>query len=164
MTIIDAGQAAVAAVVPTARISDLACNPNTHRIYVSDHAGSRLLVVDGDAQAVVATIEVGNCPLGLAIDSDTNRVLVSHAGLLSIFRDPPQTRIGAVPMSTRCSLDLGVHGGVCLDPGTGTVYVSCQERSVVFALSEALPASAGSGATAMGSDSALGGLGAPSLN
>ena len=57
----------------------LAVSEPTNRIYVANHAGGSVSVIDGTKDAVVATVNVGALPYVLAVNPVTNKIFVSNS-------------------------------------------------------------------------------------
>lgn len=57
--------------------------PSTKRIYVTDFAGDRVLVIDGTTLDLVATVAVGRAPVAIASDATANRIYVANLGYQS---------------------------------------------------------------------------------
>jgi YVTN family beta-propeller protein len=56
----------------------LAINTKTNRIYVVNHGGGTLTIIDGAADSVLQTIDVGALPYVVAVNETTNRVYISN--------------------------------------------------------------------------------------
>lgn len=61
----------------------LAANPNTNRIYVDNYYGNALDVIDGYSDTLIATIAVGDEPLGIAVNPSTDTIYVGNSGMAS---------------------------------------------------------------------------------
>ena len=69
------------ATVPGAAGTAIAINPFTHRAYLADKAGNRVVVLDGTrGTSVEASIPVGRAPRWIAINSPFNLVYASNDG------------------------------------------------------------------------------------
>src|SRR5712691_2309621 len=55
-------------------------NPLTNRIYVSNNFDNTVSVIDGVANAMIATIPVGTQPGGVGVNPATNRIYVANFG------------------------------------------------------------------------------------
>ena len=58
--------------------NDVAINPTTHRVYVSDRDNNRLTMIDGVSLAVLNSVPVGQQPWGVAVNLTTNKVYVAN--------------------------------------------------------------------------------------
>ena len=103
--------------------------PDGRKVYVSSDGASTVSVIDTASDKVVATIEVGANPHGLAISQDGRRLLVSAFGTnRSLVIDTATDRmVGEVAVPQ-------VHNGTLSADG-GRAYVASQkqgEASIVF--------------------------------
>lgn len=64
--------------------SDIAVNPETNTIYVSNSLSNSITVIDGNKDKIIKTIDVGSTPTGISINPETNRVFVVNTGSYSI--------------------------------------------------------------------------------
>jgi YVTN family beta-propeller protein len=101
----------------------VAVNPTTNRIYVAHTSSPAYLrVIDGVANAVVSTVEVGAKPYGLAVNPVTNRIYVPSYGsgdpsVMSVIDGTTDSVVAAV------LLPQGRYG-VAVNPATNRVYVA----------------------------------------
>jgi YVTN family beta-propeller protein len=60
--------------------NDVAVNPTTHRVYVSDRDNNRLTMIDGETLAVLKSVPVGQQPWGVAVNPNPaiNKVYVAN--------------------------------------------------------------------------------------
>jgi len=56
----------------------VAANPATNLIYVVNHEGNTVTVIDGTQGKALATVEVGKRPQGITIDAKANRIYVAN--------------------------------------------------------------------------------------
>jgi YVTN family beta-propeller protein len=65
----------------------VAVNPVTNRIYITSRQNHRLIVLDGNTQALIADIAVGQRPFGVAVNPATHRIYVAgfDDGRLSVI-------------------------------------------------------------------------------
>ncbi len=56
----------------------LAVNSTTNKVYVANNGSGSISVLDGQSDAVTATLEIGKAPYVLAVNEVTNRVYVSN--------------------------------------------------------------------------------------
>src|SRR4051794_16463431 len=61
--------------------TDIAIDPNTHKVYVINRDSNSIAVIDEIPYKVVANItHVGRYPVGIAIDPNTHKVYVANTG------------------------------------------------------------------------------------
>ena len=118
-----------------ALLGDVAVDPGTHMVYVTDSTYGRLVVVDGISHRIVDTLDVGGVQTGVAVDPETHTVYVSRervagnapgsgAHMLSVIDGPSRTVITDIPGG------LGWQA-VAVDSPTRSVYVAnLWERTV----------------------------------
>lgn len=118
-----------------ALLGDVAVDPGTHMVYVTDSTYGRLVVVDGISHRIVDTLNVGGVQTGVAVDPETHTVYVSRervagngqgsgAFMLSVIDGPSRTVITDIPGG------LGWRA-VAVDSPTRSVYVAnLWERTV----------------------------------
>ena len=58
-------------------LATAASTPGTTRIYVTNYLGNTVSVVDGGANAVVATVRVGRAPAGMAVSPNRRFVYIA---------------------------------------------------------------------------------------
>jgi len=72
--------------------SDIAVNPNTNRVYVSNSFSDSIYTIDGSTNRVIEnnTITVGNFPQALSVNPNTNRIYAanSFSDTVSVIFDP----------------------------------------------------------------------------
>ena len=116
---------------------DVAVNPSTHRVFVSNQGNQlnpvgSVTIVDGALGNVIATLTVGPSVLrGIGIDTARNRVYVG-----ALF-ESNQNRVVAIDGSTLAfhvvsSFVSGTIGDIEANPVTGRVYVADQTNNRVF--------------------------------
>ncbi|RPI58191.1 MAG: DUF11 domain-containing protein [Chloroflexi bacterium] len=105
---------------PASFLSDVEVNPETNRVFVASPQQDAVLAVDPTgAGAVVATIPVGDHPLGLAVVTTTNKIYAAnlHSWTLTAIRGSDYARLA----------DVYVGAQACkaaADPGDARVYVT----------------------------------------
>ncbi|HUX85912.1 MAG TPA: hypothetical protein VMW65_02830, partial [Chloroflexota bacterium] len=96
----------------------IAVSAQTHMVYVT--AGNGLSVINGNTNQLVATVPVGQYPVGVAVDDAANRVFVANhsSGTISVVDTTSNKVINTwkPPYSN--------VWGVAVDPGLHQVYVS----------------------------------------
>jgi YVTN family beta-propeller protein len=121
----------VAATIPVGQAPiDVAVNTNLNRAYVSVPYQEKIKVIDGATNAMLAPIEIGRGPQGLAVDHTTNTLWVARnhrssqpvvIGLSSVTDRPTGYQIHPL-------IDLSPEGNqpldVAVDPVNDRVYVA----------------------------------------
>ena len=59
-------------------------NPSNNNIYVANQGSNSISVIDDSANAVVATVNVGNSPRALEFNPSNNNMYVVNFGLIEI--------------------------------------------------------------------------------
>ncbi|MCX2931191.1 CHAT domain-containing protein [Mycobacterium sp. CVI_P3] len=94
-------------------------DPNTPTIYVANNAGKTVWVIDGRSHTLIAPVDVGLHPNGIAVDPVTRTVYVTNEDGRSVSVIDGRTH---QPID-----DVAVDGkpeGVAVDPVTHKVYVA----------------------------------------
>lgn len=114
--------------LPTAQARGMAITPDGARLYVSTSAANRVIVVGTAPMSVMATIPVGNFPLGVEISPDGSRAYVAtyFSNAVSVIDTTANAVIATVPVgnnprSARISPD-GTRAYVA-NSGSSTVSV-----------------------------------------
>ena len=97
---------------------DIAVNPQTNKIYVTNRNGQSLTVIDG-ATNNTTTVNVGDQPCGLAVNTATNKVYVANQA---------SGNITVMDGSTNNTVTLTVTGGplfIAVNSVTNKIYVAC---------------------------------------
>jgi YVTN family beta-propeller protein len=105
----------------------IAANEVTGRIYVANAGDGTVSVVDGNSDAVVATVPVGIHPYSIAVNSKTNKVYVTHTYLDAISILDGET-------NTATNLKAASADLVSIDPDTNTIYLLGYEGGTINAL------------------------------
>ena len=94
----------------------IAVNTSTGRAYVANSGDGTVSVLDGDFDAVVATVPIGSQPYSIAADAATGKVFVTHtyAGQVSVLD-------GAT--NTATELKTGPADLIAINSRTGTIYL-----------------------------------------
>ena len=78
-------------------------NTITNRIYVSNLNSDNVSVINGDTNAVIATIAVGDGPRGVGVNIVTNKIYAAHitsANVYVIFGSTSSSASPVTPIST----------------------------------------------------------------
>src|SRR6516165_3113296 len=137
VSVIDGSTRTVTATVPVGKSPwwGVAVDPGTHTVYVPNLDGDTVSVIDASTRTVTATVPVARTPVGVAVDPDTHTVYVANSGdgTVSVIDGSTRTVTATVPVGK------GPHGvapvgrgpgGVAVDPGTHTVYVTNNDDTV----------------------------------
>jgi large repetitive protein len=114
----------VAYVPVTANGTQLAVDPATDTLYVTDGDGGQLFVIDGATDTIDATLSLGNTTGEVAVDPETDMVYVTD------FQTGGTTSVVAVngSMNTVAATIAEPAGslpyGIAVDSATDTVYVA----------------------------------------
>ncbi len=126
LSVIDGSSGAVADVTVGIDPFDVAVNPNTNMVYVSDPLARQVFAVDGSTGAVVASIPVGEV-YGIAVNPATNRIYAVFSCSLAVIDGSSNTVINSFSVS--CPLP---SNDVAVNLVTGTIYVSARYSIEVF--------------------------------
>ena len=127
----------------------LALNANTNRIYAENQSanlsGTSFLpgfisVIDGSTNAVIANVEVGNQPFGLALNQVTNKVYVSNAGLPGL---PGGRGITVIDGATNAAVSADTSAFPTDAAFAGEVTVNEASNKVYFQLQGGAPTTIG---------------------
>lgn len=116
----------------------VAVDPRTHRAYATGSNG--LTVLDGATDQIVATVPVGNRPVGIAVDEVGNRVYVAsqQSGAITVI-DATTNKVAAT-----WHPKLGNVWGLAVDPTLNRLYVTVVPNTIgAFTGLEILDASSG---------------------
>jgi len=99
--------------------NDIAVNPTTNTIYVSNYGSGTVSVIDGSDNTVEATINVGDEPKGIAVNPITNIIYVTSQvdNTVSVIDGSDNTVIDTINVD-KAPVDVAVN------PTTNTIYVS----------------------------------------
>ena len=78
LAIVDETSGSVTNIPTGATPCAVAVNPATKLIYVVNHEGDTVTVIDGTQSKVLATAKVGEKPQGIAVDAKANRIYVAN--------------------------------------------------------------------------------------
>src|SRR5438445_555506 len=105
---------------------DVAVNPNTNMVYVSDPFARQVFAINGSTGAVVASIPVGEV-YGIAVNPATNRIYAVFSCSLAVIDGSSNAVINSFSVS--CPLP---SNDVAVNQVTGTIYVSARYSIEVF--------------------------------
>ncbi len=94
----------------------IAVNASTGRAYVANSGDGTVSVLDGDSDAVVATVPIGSHPYSIASDETNGKVFVTHT-----FDDQVSVLDGATNAVTE--LKTGAADLIAINSRSGTVYL-----------------------------------------
>jgi YVTN family beta-propeller protein len=104
----------------------VAVNPVTNMVYAANYTGNTVGVLDGNTNAVIATIPVGSGPFALAVNPVTNLVYVSNSGSpqgtgmsVRVIDGGSNTVTGTLPLSS-------YPGFIAVNPSTNLVYFTIE--------------------------------------
>lgn len=121
---------------------DIEANPATNRIYITDNAASAVHVMDGDSNAILASVPlpVGSEPFVIAVDPTANRIYVTH---------PSGNFVTVIDGSTNTVIETITVGsgpvGLALSPGNDRLYVANSGSGTVSVVNTQTSTVAGSG-------------------
>jgi YVTN family beta-propeller protein len=98
---------------------ELAVNPVTNRIYVTNQDTNSVTVIDGATDTVVTTISVGDQPRGVEVNPVTNLIYVTNivSNTLSVIDGATNTVVGTIAVGANPS-------GVTVNSQTNRIYVA----------------------------------------
>jgi YVTN family beta-propeller protein len=120
LSVIDGATHTVIATVPVGQGSqDVAVNPTTGRIYVSNFDSNSISVIEALSNMVVTSIPVAAAPRGLGVNPVTNRIYVTHAqsNIVSVIDGASEMVIATITVG-QGPIAIGVN------PVTNRVYVA----------------------------------------
>jgi YVTN family beta-propeller protein len=108
--------------IPVERPAGVAFNPSNNDMYVANHGGFTVSVIDSSTNEVVDTIPVGAFPLGIAFNPSNNDMYVTVVGssTVSVIDSSTNTVVDTIPVER--------PHGVAFNPSNNDMYVA-NERS-----------------------------------
>jgi YVTN family beta-propeller protein len=94
----------------------IAVNTVNGKAYIANAGDGTVTVLDGNSDAVVATVPIGSHPYSIAVNSVTGKVYVTHT-----FGDQLSILDGAT--NTATDLRTGSSDLIAIDSRTGTIYL-----------------------------------------
>lgn len=109
----------------------VAVNPATNRVYATANYSSRVYMIDGDTNTVLATLSVGSrlggyCPVHVVANPDTNRVYVANGCSHDIWVIDGDTNT----LSTIVPVGSTPYG-IAVDPTANRIYVANELTNTV---------------------------------
>ena len=126
LSVIDGSSGAVAEVTVGIDPFDVAVNPNTNMVYVSDTLAGQVFAVNGSTGTVVASIPVGEV-YGIAVNVATNRIYAVYSCSLAVIDGSSSTVINTFSVS--CPLP---SHDVAVNQVSGTIYIGARYTIEVF--------------------------------
>lgn len=126
VSVVNASTYGVVGTVATgAGVKAVAVDPDTGNAYVTAEYANTVTVIDEDAN-VLATVNVGSTPKGLAVDATNDRVFVANfgSGTVSVIRTTDYTNAATITVGTGPL-------AVAVDEGDGKTYVTNQGGNTV---------------------------------
>ncbi len=109
----------------------VAVNPTTNMIYVTNRGDFTVSVIDGATNSVSATIPVGGDPQGVTVDAMTNTVYVANEGSDSV------SVINGATNTVMSTIAVGrFPWGVGVDPTRNKIYVANSTGNTAGTVSE----------------------------
>jgi DNA-binding beta-propeller fold protein YncE len=105
--------------------SDVAVNPTTHRVYVTEPIFGRLYVLDGETNQVLTSFTLGGAPRPVGVDSAQDRVYVGDqfGNMLLALDGTTGAVVGSLALGANTPVALAVN------PLSGLVYVAMVDSS-----------------------------------
>jgi len=131
LSVIDGYSNKVTNIKVGANPSDIAVNPNTNKVYVTNEKDNTTSIIDGYTNKVT-TVNVGANPKGIAINFKTNRIYIAnyYSNTISII-DGETNKVSSSSVKTGANLT-----DIAINPNTNKVYVADQEHDKVYVIDE----------------------------
>ena len=103
--------------------TEVAVNPNTNMVYVTDAVGHSLWIVNGASNTVVGSIIVSASPMGVAVNPNTNMIYMANynhgpdLNTLWVINGATNTVVKEIPVGNGPT-------GVAVNPETNMIYVA----------------------------------------
>ena len=107
----------------------LVLNPMTATLYIVNHTGDSVTVVNAAHRIVIATVAVGHQPQGIALDAKRNRIYVANRGdsSVSVIDGARNKVVKTVPVA-------GNPFALAVEPGSGRLYATTLNNPLVVAI------------------------------
>jgi len=132
LEVIDGTSNSIIATIPITCSGDVAVNLNTNEVYVSDHFGNSVCVVDASTNTQVGTIGVGAQPWGIGVNTNTNKIYVTSEG----GYDARQAGVAVIDGSTNSvvrTIPLSSYGSqVGVNLNTNKIYATAGQETYVI--------------------------------
>jgi YVTN family beta-propeller protein len=106
---------------------DIAANPSTNMVYVTNQEDNTVSVINGSTDTVSKTIPVGSHPLGIAVNPDTNMIYATNYldNTVSVIDGATNTVTSVIPVG-------GYPQGIAVNPVTDRIYVAGSDNVSVI--------------------------------
>lgn len=132
LEVIDGSSNSIVATIPVTCLGDVAINTNTNEIYVSDHFGNSVCIVDASTNAQVGSISVGAQPWGIGVNTDTNKIYVASVGGYEARQAGVAVIDGSTNMVVR-TIPLSSYGSqVSVNHNTNKIYATDGQETYVI--------------------------------
>jgi YVTN family beta-propeller protein len=109
----------------------LAIDQITHRLYVANRGEARTMtMLDVDPNSIKGTINVGQEPYVIGVNSRTGHVFVSLGDRVNVYDRRDNALITSLPVGT------GAEEGLAIDPERGLVYVTSRDTDEVTVIQD----------------------------
>jgi TolB protein len=103
----------------------------THRLYIANRGESHAVtLLDVDPNWIMGTIDVGQEPYVLGVNSRTGHVFVSLGDRVYVYDRRDNALITSIPVGT------GAEEGMAVDPARGLVYVTSRDTDEVTVIQD----------------------------
>jgi YVTN family beta-propeller protein len=117
--------------------NDIAIDPNTKKVYVTNFGNNTVSVINGTIDKVMRNVTVGESPSGIAIDPNTQKVYVANtvSNTVSVI-DEKNINLSKGPFLKDQYNRVGIKvdkspNGIAIDPATQKVYVANTDSDTV---------------------------------
>lgn len=133
ISVVDIGTLAQGTAIPVARTGGLAMDPSTRTLYAAHYFTDNLSVIDAATRTVTGTIEVGDQPVGVAVDPSAHRLYVANSWARG--EDYSLSVVDTTTLQVIDSIRVGSQPWVlAVDELTHTLYVTGASNGRVCAL------------------------------
>jgi YVTN family beta-propeller protein len=132
--VIDGTSNNIIATIPVTCSGNVAVNTNTNEVYVSDHFGSSVCIINGTTNTQIGSISVSTQPWGIGVNADTNKIYVASRGgyegnqsSVTVINGSTNSVVKTIPASGYAYL-VGVN------PDTNKIYISTGVVGVTYVI------------------------------